>query len=157
MTATTKGYEEAITKWFATDQSINPNSGQVFIEIDFRSAEDYSASNDKKSAGLLEPSKDGDILFWDYPDSIKKDVQGVIYMVWQVISTFNKGLFQQELKVCIPPFVSDKPKSESNSENDREIDSLLSRYPAPTPSDFATLPPMSSALASQIDNGGREA
>jgi hypothetical protein len=153
MTSTTKGYEEAITKWFGTDQSINPNSGQVFIEIDFRSAEDYN-----EDTGILEPSKDGDILFWDYPDSIKKDVQGVIYMVWQVISTFNKGIFQQELKVCIPPFVSDKPTDKSvNAESARETDSLLARYPAPAPSEFASVPPISSAFASQIDNGGREA
>jgi hypothetical protein len=137
MTSTTKGYEEAITKWFGTDQSINPNSGQVFIEIDFRDAEDYSPSTGKKADGLLNPSQDGNILFWKYPDSIKKDVQGTIYMVWQVISTFEKGIFKQELKVCIPPFVSDQAKSKS--ENDREVDSLLSRYPAPTPSEFNTV------------------
>ena len=139
MTSTTKGYQEAITKWFGTDQSINPNSGQVFIEIDFRNAEDYAGPYDK-NAGLLNPSQDGDILFWKYPDSIKKDVQGTIYMVWQVISTFSKGVFQQELKVCIPPFVSDKPAAKSeNDENAREIDSLVSRYPAPTPSEFDTV------------------
>jgi hypothetical protein len=111
MTSTTKGYDEAITKWFGTDQSINPNSGQVFIEIDFRSAEDYAAPTGK-NAGLLNPSQEGDILFWKYPDSIKQDVQGVIYMVWQVISTFSRGLFTQELKVCIPPFVEDKSDAE---------------------------------------------
>jgi len=140
MTSTTKGYEEAITKWFGTDQSINPNSGQVFIEIDFRDAEDYSPSTGKKADGLLNPSQDGNILFWKYPDSIKKYVQGTIYMVWQVISTFEKGIFKQELKVCIPPFVSDKPTDKSvNAENAREVDSLLARYPAPTPSGFNTV------------------
>lgn len=123
MTSTTKGYQEAITKWFGTDQSINPNSGQVFIEIDFRNAEDYAGPYDK-NAGLLNPSQDGDILFWKYPDSIKKDVQGTIYMVWQVISTFSKGVFQQELKVCIPPFVSDKNNESDNSETSRNSAAL---------------------------------
>lgn len=140
MTSTTKGYEEAITKWFGTDQSINPNSGQVFIEINFRDAQDYSPANGKKADGLLNPSQDGDILFWKYPDSIKKYVQGTIYMVWQVTSTFERGIFKQELKVCIPPFVSDKPTDKSEvAENAREIDSLLARYPAPVPSEFNTV------------------
>lgn len=118
MTSTTKGYQEAITKYFGTDQSINPSSGQVFIEIEFRDAKDYNDTDSKKNAGLMDISKDKDILFWDYPDSIKKDVQGVIYMVWQVISHFNKGVFTQELKTCIPPFVSDKSK-QNNDESDK--------------------------------------
>ena len=107
MTSSTKGYEEALTKYFGTDQSINPSSGQVFIEIDFRNATDYNNGDSKKNAGLMDVSQDGDILFWPYPADIKKDVQGVIYMVWQVISNFNRGVFTQELKTCIPPFVSD--------------------------------------------------
>ena len=111
MTSTSKGYDEAVKKWFGTDQSINPNSGQVFIEIQFRDATDYESNSGKPSDGLLNPSQDDDILFWKYPDSIKKDVQGVIYMVWHVTSTFNKGIFQQELKTCVPPFVSDKNDS----------------------------------------------
>ena len=158
MTATSKGYQEAITKWFGTDQSINPNSGQVFIEIQFRDAIDYSPGTGNKADGLLNPSQDEDILFWKYPESIRKKVQGTIYMVWQVISTFNKGIFQQELKVCIPPFVSEDPptKKSENAENAREIDSLLARYPAPT-TGFPGVSPVSSAFASQIDNGGREA
>ena len=115
MTSSSKSLNEALTKWFGSDNSINPNSGQVFIEIDFRDAEDYAGPNETNNkAGLLNPSQDGDILFWDYPDDIAQDVQGVIYMVWQVISTFNRGIFQQELKVCIPPFTKDSP-STSNS------------------------------------------
>lgn len=147
MTSTSKGYQEAITKWFGTDQSINPNSGQVFIEIDFRTVEDYASSSDKKGAGLLNPSQEGDILFWKYPDSIKKDVEGVIYMVWQVISTFNKGIFQQELKVCIPPFVSDQPDNSDSKENDREIASLLGRYPASNPTAFNNIAPPPTATS----------
>jgi hypothetical protein len=107
MTSTTKGYEEALTKYFGTDQSINPSSGQVFIEIDFRDAKDYNDTDSKKNAGLMDVSQDGDILFWPYPADMKKDVQGTVYMVWQVISVFNRGSFTQELKTCIPPFVND--------------------------------------------------
>jgi LysM repeat protein len=141
MTATSKGYEEAIRKWFGTDQSINPNSGQVFIEIEFRDALDYSPSTGSKADGLLNPSKDGDILFWKYPDSIKKDVQGTIYMVWQVISTFSKGVFQQELKVCIPPFVSD-------SSNQKTTDtSVTGRF------NSAALNPLNGTSATTIPSG----
>jgi hypothetical protein len=118
MTSTSKGYEEAITKWFGTDQSINPSSGQIFIEIAFRDAEDYAAPNAKAGAGLLNPTEDDKILFWKYPDSIKKKIQGVVYMVWQVVSTFNRGVFQQELKVCIPPFVSDEEEQKSTDKGE---------------------------------------
>jgi LysM repeat protein len=157
MTSTSKGYQEAITKWFGTDQSINPNSGQVFIEIEFRDAIDYSPSTGSKADGLLNPSKDGDILFWKYPDSIKKDVQGTIYMVWQVISTFNKGVFQQELKVCIPPFVSDK----SDAKNAQT--SATAREPNLASSDASFNQALANATtivpktkSSTSDQGGRE-
>jgi hypothetical protein len=40
-------------------------------------------------------------------------------MVWQVISTFEKGIFKQELKVCIPPFVSDTNDNKNASETGR--------------------------------------
>lgn len=142
MTSTTKGYEEAITKWFGTDQSINPNSGQVFIEIDFRDAEDYSPSTGKKADGLMNPSKDGQLLFWKYPDTIKKDVQGTIYMVWQVISTFEKGIFKQELKVCIPPFVSDtkdKSASETGRFNSASLNPNGTNSATAIPSGFDTI------------------
>jgi hypothetical protein len=100
MTSVSRGMKIALNRYYGEDgYSINPNSGQVFIEIAFRQAEDYN-----KDTGLLDPSKDGEIIFWPYPASIKDKIQGVAYMVWQVTSNFNRGLFTQELRTCIPPF-----------------------------------------------------
>ena len=104
ITATNRGLDVAIKKYYGEDGfSINPNTGQVFIEVNFRDAEDYDTSGD----GLLTPSNDGDIMFWKYPASIASQIQGIAYNVWQVTSTFAHGKFTQELKVSIPPFVDD--------------------------------------------------
>jgi len=161
MTATSKGYEEAIRKWYGTDQSINPNSGQVFIEIEFRDAQDYSPfdnknSNGKKADGLLNPSRDEDILFWKYPDSIKQDVQGTIYMVWQVISTFNKGVFQQELKTCIPPFVSEKSSAKNTATNATARETNLASSNKNFDQALANATKVVPKVGATSDQGGRE-
>jgi hypothetical protein len=149
ITATSKGYEEAITKWFGTDQSINPSSGQVFIEIDFRTAEDYASGDSKEPrniAGLLNPSQDDEILYWSYPDSLKKQIQGVAYMITKVTSMFNKGVFQQELTVSIPPFVGqgNQDNSADNSETGRFNSAALNpngtNNDTAIPSGFNTVP-----------------
>lgn len=94
----TGGAISTITKErYGEDFSINPNSGQVFIEIDFKEGVDYNNDN-----GLLDINDS--ITFWDYPASIKGKIQGMAYMVTQVTSTFNKGLFTQDLKLILPPF-----------------------------------------------------
>lgn len=115
MPATHSGVNMALQKWYGPDFSINPNSGQVFLEIDFRQAEDY-----KNSTGLLDPSKDGDIVFWEYPPELKNKIKGVAYMLVEVTSTFNKGKFTQELKTCVPPlskWVEDKKKPAATATN----------------------------------------
>lgn len=105
MTSTARGLAIASARWNGEDGwSINPNTGQAFIEIQFRNAEDYDLST-----GLLNPSNDEDTVFWPYPDSVKEAIQGVAYMVWQVISTFSRGMFTQELQTVIPPFDDIKP------------------------------------------------
>lgn len=110
ITSTNRGLDAAIAKYYGEDgNSINPNTGQVFIEIDFRDAEDYD-----NITGLLDPSNDGDIMFWKYPASVAKQIHGIAYNVWQVTSTFSKGKFTQELKVSIPPFTDDPTDSISN-------------------------------------------
>jgi hypothetical protein len=77
--------------------TINPNGGQVFIEIDFKEAIDYN--NDD---GLL--SINESILFWKYPKEISSAVKGVSYMVTTVDSIFSKGKFTQELQCIINTF-----------------------------------------------------
>lgn len=103
MPAVGQGVTTALQKWYGPDFSINPNSGQVFIEINFRQGSDY-----KNKDGLLEVSKDGDILFWDYPPELKTKIKGVAYMLVSIVSKFSKGKFTQELKTKVPPFSGTK-------------------------------------------------
>jgi hypothetical protein len=84
-------------KFYGTDgYTVNPNGGQVFIEINFKEPIDY-----KNSDGLL--SINESILFWKYPAAVTKEINsrggGISYMVLTCASTFSKGKFEQEL-VC---------------------------------------------------------
>lgn len=84
------------SQYYGTDGfTINPNGGQVFIEIDFKEAEDY-----KVDSGLLTINQS--ILFWKYPSSI--NIKGVSYMVNTVTSTMSKGKFTQDLECVINTF-----------------------------------------------------
>ena len=93
--------------------TINPNGGQVFIEIDFKEAEDYN--NDD---GLLTINQS--ILFWKYPKEVSSLVKGVSYQVIEVNSSFSKGKFTQELECRINP-MTDLISKESNNEAGRPI------------------------------------
>ena len=86
-----------LQKWYGDNFSINPNSGQVFIEIYFEQAEDYS-----NTSGLLVPN--GDIQFMNYPKELKSKIKGMVYMLSKVTSTFSKGKFEQSLAGIIPEF-----------------------------------------------------
>ena len=86
-----------LQKWYGDNLTINPNSGQVFIEIYFEQGADYNNTN-----GLLIPN--GDIQFMNYPKELKAKVQGMVYMLTNVTSTFSKGKFEQSLSGIIPEF-----------------------------------------------------
>jgi hypothetical protein len=77
--------------------TINPNGGQVFIEIDFKEAVDYTNSD-----GLLNINES--IYFWNYPAAVANKVKGVSYMVLDVEHSFKSGKFQQTLTCCINDF-----------------------------------------------------
>lgn len=77
--------------------TINPNGGQVFIEIDFKEGVDYNNEN-----GLL--SINESIQFWQYPKEVSSAVKGVSYMVTTVDSIFSKGKFVQDLQCIINTF-----------------------------------------------------
>ena len=91
--------------------TINPNGGQVFIEIDFKEAEDYD-----NSTGLLTVNQS--ILFWKYPKEVASLVKGISYQVIEVNSSFSKGKFTQELGCIINP-MTDLVAKESNNEAGR--------------------------------------
>lgn len=95
---------EGINRWYGTDYTINPNSGQVFIEIDFQQVEDYN-----HDTGTLDPNND--ILFAMYSDQMKTKPKGLVYMLTHVISTFSKGKFEQTLKGFLPEFANETNKN----------------------------------------------
>jgi hypothetical protein len=114
------------TKWYGPDFTINPNGGQVFIEVNFKQAEDYKASIGLLTGGLsTDTGPNGEIHFWDYPEDLKKKIKGVAYCVWAVNSSFNKGLFTQELKLSIPPFNAMSDTTKPTEEKQRKADTVV--------------------------------
>ena len=77
--------------------TINPNGGQVFIEIDFKEATDYNNSD-----GLM--SINSSIYFWNYPAAVANKVKGVSYMLLDIEHSFKGGKFQQILNCTINDF-----------------------------------------------------
>ena len=97
------------SKFYGTNGfTINPNGGQVFIEIDFKEAVDYDTQK-----GVL--SINDSILFWKYPEDISKLVKGVSYMVYKVTSSFASGKFTQTLECTINTFGDPGSKSQETS------------------------------------------
>jgi len=70
--------------------SINPNGGQVFVELDFKVAEDYDIES-----GVM--SINENIRFYDYDKSVQGKISGITFQLTEVHSTFSKGKFVQEL------------------------------------------------------------
>ena len=100
-------------KFYGTDGfTINPNGGQVFIEINFKEPTDYYNKD-----GLL--SINESILFWKYPADVTADIKkrggGVSYKVLSCESKFSKGKFDQDLVCVINTF--DNPNGSTDSGN----------------------------------------
>lgn len=89
--------------------TVNPNGGQVFIEVDFKEAVDYNSNT-----GTLDINDS--ILFFPYPPEIADIVKGVSYQVQDVTSKFSGGKFTQELKLLMNDF----GKSEAESDEARD-------------------------------------
>lgn len=101
---------QIMQKWYGEDYTINPNSGQVFIELIFNQVEDYVD-------GLLKPNKKID--FWDFKDNVELATltTGMVYMVTKVTSRFSRGMFTQDLKTILPNFDDLRtPGLESNTD-----------------------------------------
>jgi hypothetical protein len=88
--------------------TINPNGGQVFIEINFIEPVDY-----QNSTGTM--SLNNSIFFYKYPDYVQKDINsrggGISYMVNKVSSTFQRGKFTQELTCSLNTFQDPGPST----------------------------------------------
>jgi hypothetical protein len=113
------GANEVYRQFYGQDGfTINPNGGQVFIEINFKEGVDYS-NND----GLM--SINDSILFWKYPKQIASEVKGVSYQVTGVTSNFTSGKFTQVIDAIINTFPginegSGVSNSQSNTDNRAE-------------------------------------
>ena len=100
MTGPTGSYKMVAGLDKTEDAPINPNTGQVFIEIDFNQVHDFNHEN-----GLMTP--DHEISFWDYAPDLKRRTEGrMIHMLTVVKSKFSKGSFTQEfIDMSLPPFL----------------------------------------------------
>lgn len=103
--------------------SINPNRGQVFIEIDFKEGIDYNNNN-----GLFDINES--IIFWRYPPSIASRVKGVIYNVIAVSSLFQGGKFLQTIEAVIATFPDSTDSADSTA---REEETAQSNNVSNTP------------------------
>jgi len=103
-------------KFYGTDgYSINPNSGQVFIEINFKEPVGYNNDN-----GIL--SINDSINIYPHPKWVQDQIDsrggGVAMVLKTIVSKFSRGLFQQDLS-GIPGIFSelDNPKVEEARES----------------------------------------
>ena len=78
--------------------TINPNGGQVFIEITFREGVDYDVND-----GTLDIN--GQVYMWSYPPNITNPPKGVVYQLVKIDHYFKGGKFTQTLDGKIAPFV----------------------------------------------------
>lgn len=85
--------QQAATKWYGADYTVNPTAGQMFIQIVFNVAEDYLTN------GLMDVSDK--IQFYTSNDVQRSGIKGVIYKLYQVESNFMKGMFTQQLEAVI--------------------------------------------------------
>jgi hypothetical protein len=85
--------------------NINPTGGQVFIEIDFKEAVDYTSQT-----GTL--SINDSIQFWKYPEGISSKIKGISYMLFKVDSKFSGGSFTQQLSGQINTFSNADPPAD---------------------------------------------
>lgn len=123
--------------YYATDGvTVNPMSGQMFIEIDFKEAVDYN-----NNTGVLDINES--IMFWKYPPEIAAKVKGVSYMIKGVTSIFRNGRFTQELDLVVNAFFPQYAKAASERQKAladiaNENARLLNRTNANKATGFAT-------------------
>jgi hypothetical protein len=113
-----RNLQQAYSKFYeANGTTVNPTSGQVFVEIDFKEAVDYSRNglfiDDLSELGI--PPVEGapgtlaindSIEFWRYPEGWAERIRGVSYQVLTVTSTFQNGAFKQTINAVINPLAA---------------------------------------------------
>lgn len=99
--------------FYGKDFTVDPNSGQVFVEINFYEGVDY----DSNKGTMLINDK---IKFNVYPADLDKLIKGVVYNVIQVDSMFSKGKFTQDLVMLlwnVPTTATNNNASSQRSES----------------------------------------
>ena len=98
--------------------TINPNGGQVFIEVNFKEARDYN-----NQTGYMEVNDS--VYFWPYPADA--NVKGVSFQVRLVTSTFSKGKFTQLLNLNLNQFPDFKKTNQTDSGRENQSDAETAR------------------------------
>jgi hypothetical protein len=133
--------------------TINPNGGQVFFELDFKEAVDYSANDgtgNTFSDGKGVTGKGGtlsindSINFVNYPDSVSDKINGVVYLLIEITHNFKNGMFTQLLDAK-QPFINGDITQLQQPAQTRET-------PATTP---ATTPAATGAPGQNSNTGTR--
>jgi hypothetical protein len=154
---TAAGTPAAFMDQAKNDYSLDPSSGQAYIEIGIKQATDYDNNTGllsyiNQGTGKIDPNNN--VIFWDYTDDIKKRTDRVIYMVILLKSHFSKGVFTQELKTILPPFTAntdtstttdqrntDPPAPASNSRRSGATAAELTKNPITASSKVYVKPP----------------
>ena len=115
--------DSVFEKFYGPDgYTLNANGGQVFVELDFKTAEDYdSGTNPEVPAGTL--SINDKIRFYDYDPSIGDSMKGITFELKWVTSTFSKGKFTQELDMYatnLAQFAKNNTTKEPDAANRKE-------------------------------------
>lgn len=116
---------QVYNKFYGTDGfTINPNGGQVFIEIDFKEAVDYTSGGGSSTAAS-NPSTGGistnpgtmainsSIAFFKLADTISTN--GIPYQLVSVENTFSQGTFKQKLNGFLANLPGPQPDTSGNA------------------------------------------
>ena len=111
-------------QFYGTDgYTVNPNGGQVFIEINFKEPTDYD-----NNTGLLNINES--IVFWKYPGDVQAEIDkrggGVSYMLISCTSTFNNGQFIQDLDAVINTFGNAGTSKTAATDSGRDVNAANS-------------------------------
>lgn len=102
---TSKDINATFRKYFGADgYTINPTSGQVFIEISFKEPIDYNTDQ-----GFMDINKN--IIFWEYPANVREIIKGVSYRITTIKSSFASGKFTQVIEAVLNTFRDPGPRN----------------------------------------------
>jgi hypothetical protein len=103
---------ESSNKFYANDGfTINPNNGQIFIEIDFKEVRDL---DDEEGIFKINDK----LIFWRYPrdsEAESSKIIGISYQVIEVFSEFRGAIFKQTLNCIINPMSFSTPTKASRN------------------------------------------